>query len=265
MLSGIASRTDTVDFKRSVLTGDTVDIPLTDEQLLELREGPDALRDFIFASDVRAMCALWIVAVDLVDDVPGRHSLPVAVLSLTKGVADDHVVGWFGGILEHLGGCPNTQTFATDGDPRLVRQFLRPVAVRVLGMDWGKMPRHLFMHGGERISLAYIPDLRHLLKNLRARAIKGRGAPVPCVGGCVVEVNDYVLLGMSLATVTDRSCYRQDDLKPEEMYRYVFLERSTNARSEALHSGRLEDLRRFASVYLLLFPAYCITALAPAE
>jgi hypothetical protein len=27
----------------------------------------------------------------------------VAVLPATKGVADDRVVGWFGGILEHLG------------------------------------------------------------------------------------------------------------------------------------------------------------------
>jgi hypothetical protein len=97
-----------------------------------------------------------------------------------------------------------------------------------------------------------------LLKNLRARAIKGRGAPIPRVGVWVVDVKGYVFLGMSLATVTDRSCYRQDDLNPEEMYRYVFLERSANACSEALYSGRLEDSRRFASVYLTLFPAYCI-------
>jgi hypothetical protein len=170
---------------------------LTDEQLLELRERPEVLQDFLFASDVHAVCALWIVAVNLVDDVPGRHSLPVAVLPSTKGVADDRVVGWFGGIWEHLGGCPHVQTIATDGDPRGVRQFLRPVAARVLGMDRGKMPayllwmpRHLFLHGGERFSMASIPDLRHLWRNLQARAIKGRGAPIPCVGVWVVEVND---------------------------------------------------------------------------
>jgi hypothetical protein len=131
-----------VDFKRGVLTGGIVDAPLTDEQLMELRERPEVLQDFIFSGGVQAMCAMWIVAVNLVDDVPGRHSLPLATLPATKGVADDHVVSWFGGIMEHLGGYPSVQWFATDGDPRLVRQFLRPVAARVLGWTCGKC-RHI--------------------------------------------------------------------------------------------------------------------------
>jgi hypothetical protein len=151
----------------------------------------------------------------------------------------------------------------------LIRQFLRPVAAQILNMDWGEMPAYLgerplrlFLSSGAGHSLRFFPDARHLLKNFRGRTIKGKSAPIPCLcrGVAIVEVEDFRRLGMGLAAISDRSCCRQDDMKPEEMYRWVFLERSACACAccRAMEAGHFEDARKFASLYLTLFPACCL-------
>jgi hypothetical protein len=81
------------------------------------------------------------------------------------------------------------------GGWRLVWQFLRPVAARVLSLAWcgnadifagGAWP--VFVPSGEHFSLASAPDHRHLQRNLRGRCIKGRAAPIACTSvGCGSE------------------------------------------------------------------------------
>lgn len=65
----------------------------------------------------------------------------------------------------------------------------------------------------------YLADLRHLQRNVGAGGIEGRGGPSPWAGVRVVEVSDYLLLGMSLGTVAGQSWCEQDDMKEEAMYR----------------------------------------------
>jgi hypothetical protein len=69
-----------------------VDIPLSEERQEELRDNPEVLQEFVAASGVRVVCAMWIVAINLVDDVPGERPLPVAILPATKGVSERRVV-----------------------------------------------------------------------------------------------------------------------------------------------------------------------------
>jgi hypothetical protein len=122
------------------------------------------------------------MAVNVVDDVPGRHSLRVTSLPATKSVAAGGVVSWFGGTVEYFGGYANVQPPAADGDWRLVWQFLRPVAARVLSVAWwgnadifagGAWP--LFVPSGEHFSLANVPDHWHLLKESSRTLHQGQG------------------------------------------------------------------------------------------
>jgi hypothetical protein len=66
------------------------------------------------------------------------------------------------------------------------------------------------------VSLA---DFRHLLEDVGAGGIQGRGALSPCAGVRVVEVRGYVLLGRILGTVADQGWCEQDELKEEAMDR----------------------------------------------
>jgi hypothetical protein len=86
----------TVDFKNSMVRGGIIDIALSEEQRRELWDNPEVLQEFV---------AAWIVAINLVADVPGKRSLPVATLPATKAVADRRAVRWSEDILEHFGRC----------------------------------------------------------------------------------------------------------------------------------------------------------------
>jgi hypothetical protein len=74
--------------------------------------------------------------------------------------------------------------------------------------------------------LRIFPDARHLLMNFRGRYLKGRVAAVPCLGAFAIEPSHFLSMGMSPATVADRCCYHQDDLKAEEFFYPVHLGRS---------------------------------------
>jgi hypothetical protein len=189
------------------------------------------LQEFVATSGVRVVGAKWMVAINLVDDVPGKRSLPVAILPPTKGVADRRVVRWFEDMLEHFGRCPQVQGFSSYADPSLIRQFLRPVAARILNMDWG-MRQHIcakcpvprpFLPSGAGHSLRHFPDARHLLKSFRGRSIKGEAAPLPSRGARAQLWRSRTTSAWAwpwawaTATITDRSCYGQDDMNHEEM------------------------------------------------
>jgi hypothetical protein len=109
-----------------------------------------------------------------------------------------------------------------------------------------------------RLVRQYYPDFRHLLKNLRGRYIKGMIAAIPYYGAFVVRPCDFRRLGMSEATVADRRCYHQDDLKAEEFFKCLYLGRCAEQFAEALGQGQHDLARCYGALYLMLFPAYCL-------
>jgi hypothetical protein len=98
---------------------------------------------FLSESQVEPVTSLWIVCINVVDEVEGKQSLPVAVLPASKGVADDSIVDWFIQILVYLSRYSWLVGFSSDGDPCLVRRFLRIVAQRLRAIGISMFPVHL--------------------------------------------------------------------------------------------------------------------------
>jgi hypothetical protein len=90
------------------------------------------LQLFLSESQVEPVTSLWIVCIKVVDEVEGKHSIPMAVLPASKGVADDSFVDWFIQMLVYLSRYSWLVGFSSAGDPCLVRRFLRLVARRLL-------------------------------------------------------------------------------------------------------------------------------------
>jgi hypothetical protein len=254
-----------VDLRNRILVGGVQEIELTEEQVDALRLNRDLLQVFLAECQVDPVTALWIVCINVVDEVPGKHSLPIAVLPACKGVADDSIVAWFAPILLFLSRYPWIVGFASDGDPCFIRNFLRPVACKLLATDLSYLPVTLLEMPGEWLlfrhddfELPFIPDARHLIKNLRCHYIKGEIAAVPCLDAFVIGPSRFIDVGMSAATVADRRCYHQDDLKAEEFFRHVHLARSAELFDQAFSAGDVPSAGAFGSVYLALLPAYCL-------
>jgi hypothetical protein len=56
------------------------EIQLSDEQVEALRLDRDLLQLLLSESQVEPVTALWIVCLNVVDEVPGKHSVPIAVM-----------------------------------------------------------------------------------------------------------------------------------------------------------------------------------------
>jgi hypothetical protein len=64
---------------------------------------------------------------------------------------------------------------------------------------------------------------------------------------------------MSPATVADGRCYHQGNLKADEFFGNVPLGLSAELFDQAFSHDDDAGAQAFASVYLALFPAYCLT------
>jgi hypothetical protein len=144
-------------------------------------------------------------------------------------------------------------------------QFLRLVSAGLLHLNLTDIPGRLrdlpecmVVCANARLVHPYHPDLGHLLKNLRGRCIKGMIAAIPYYGAFVVRPCDFRRLGMSEATMADRRCYHQDDLKAEDFFKCLYLGRCAEQFAEALGQGQHDLARGYGAVYLMLFPAYCL-------
>ena len=72
--------------KNEILERGIVDIGLSEEQVEALRCDRDLLQDILSMRGADAITTLWIVCLNVVDDVPGRSSPPIAALPAAKGV-----------------------------------------------------------------------------------------------------------------------------------------------------------------------------------
>jgi hypothetical protein len=77
------------------------------------------------------------------------------------------------------------------------------------------------------------------------------------VDAFAINPSRVLSVGMNPATVADRRCHHQDDLKAEEFFRYAHLGRSAELLAQAYSQGDLDAAQAFGSVHLVLFPTHC--------
>ena len=218
-----------VDLHNARLIGGTEAVLLTSEQACALRDYPEMLPSFLSKSGVAAINSLWIVAVNVVDDLAGMHSLPIAVMPAGKGAADVDVAIWFEGIMAYLCQYDSVLAFSSDGDRCLVKRFLLPISRKIWNQPLTDIPHRLrdlpadlFVRESSLVLLSFVSDPRHWLKNARQRLIKYVFAAIPHNDAVVISPSDFMRAGMSESTLSDRSCFQQDDLKAEEMFKFVY-------------------------------------------
>jgi hypothetical protein len=95
-------------------------------------------------SEVEPVIALWIACNKVVGAVPGKHSMPIAVIPASKGVADDSIVNWFMATLAYLGRYSWLDGLSSAGEPCPVRCFLRHVATMLLATRLSQCPSSLW-------------------------------------------------------------------------------------------------------------------------
>jgi hypothetical protein len=90
-------------------------------------------------SGVDALTTLWILSPNVVDVVPGKNSLPLAVMSAVKGVADGHVIQWLTDALQFLSGTTGSSDLARMG----IGVWFALLSAGLWRLDLGDIPGRL--------------------------------------------------------------------------------------------------------------------------